>query len=86
MSTVEKPDFTYESDREILTSEIINIQNKMSVLTRGLQEVVTSSKNPEETRNMLQGYERQLLVLENELRKLREISGPRKAPDPASIN
>lgn len=86
MSTIEQPDFTYESDREILMSEIIDIQNKMSILTKGLQEVVSKGQNPEELKNMLHKYDDAILFLEAELRKLRKISGPRQAPKPASIN
>lgn len=87
MSTIEQPDFTYESDREILISEIIEAQRKMESVRLGLEETIRKGGDVKELKQRLDGCRNEIEMLEEALNRLREISGPRsKSKEAMSIN
>lgn len=86
-----KPDATYESDREIIVEEIINLENKMEPVRKQLEVILQTGENMKgmvaELQNKLRAYQDMLFELQTALVQLRQISGPRrKALEPASIN
>ena len=71
-----KPDATYESDREIIMSEIIDVQRKMDSLAQSLQQAIKRGADFASLKESLDQNMDELILLENALKKLREISGP----------
>lgn len=71
-----KPDVTYESDREIIMSEVIEVQRRMDSLAQLLRQAIKEGTDSASLKESLDHNMDELIMLENALRKLREISGP----------